>query len=86
MTTTKIDYKKYLEDIRDIITNCEGAGLVSDIDEVLTGFFANVAKTPIPNYAASFLDQLIDLLNNVEGAGLESELKHLVKVLPKTLY
>ena len=86
MTTTKLDYKKYIEDLRDIISNVEGAGLVSEIDEVLTGFFANVGETPVPDYAAYFLDNIIDILNNVEGAGLGSELKHLLDVLPKTLY
>jgi len=86
VTTTKLDYKKYIEDIRDIINNVEGAGQVSEIDEVLTSFFANVGKTPVPDYAAYFLDNIIDVLNNVEGAGLDSELKHLLDVLPETLY
>ena len=86
MTTTKLDYKKYIEDIRDIINNVEGAGQVSEIDEVLTSFFANVGKTPVPDYAAAFFDHLIDVLNNVEGAGLDYELKLVLDVLPHKLY
>lgn len=67
-------YKELVKEILDITKNVEGAGLVSEIDEVLNKYSEYLNETPIPASVANWLDNLIDLLNNVEGAELAREL------------
>jgi hypothetical protein len=81
MKTVNQDWKQLLRDIFDIVCNVEGAGLVSEIDSVLTKYDDYLRVTPLPIPVATWLDELIDLMNNVEGAELERELKGLK--LPK---
>jgi hypothetical protein len=80
-TTNDRDYRSFISELSDIISECEGAGLICEINDLLDQYESYLYSTPIPESVAVFTDQLIMLVDNCEGAELERELQSLA--IPK---
>lgn len=74
---TKHDYKSFVTEVLAIIQDCEGAGLVTEINEVAKQYETYFAATPIPESVALWVNDLFSLIDNVEGSELERELKEI---------
>lgn len=72
-TTTK-DYKTFIKEVLDITNNCEGSGLVSEINLIATEYEDYLSNTPVPVTVAKWIDELFMLIDNCEGSELEREL------------
>ena len=81
MKTTTKDYSNFISEVLDVTRNCEGSGLVTEIESLATEYASYFATSPMPVSAAKWVENLFDLLDNLEGSELEQELKSLK--LPK---
>ena len=75
-TTTK-DYKTFIKEVLDITRNCEGSGLVSEINEIANEYETYLSTTPLPVKVAKWINELFMLIDNCEGSGLQRELASL---------
>ena len=75
-TTTK-DYKTFIKEVLDITRNCEGSGLVSEINEIANEYEPYLSNTPLPVTVANWINELFMLIDNCEGSGLQRELASL---------
>jgi len=75
-TTTK-DYKMFIKEVLDITRNCEGSGLVSEINEIANEYETYLSTTPLPVKVAKWINELFMLIDNCEGSGLQRELASL---------
>ena len=76
-TKTKRDYKSFITEVLEITQDCEGYGLVTEINEVAKKYETYFAATPIPQSVAIWVNDLFSLIDNVEGSELQRELKEL---------
>jgi hypothetical protein len=81
MTTDIKDYRSLISELAEIIAECEGAGLLDEINHLLDIYEPYLDVTPVPMSVAKCIDELIMLVDNCEGAELERELSGLV--IPK---
>jgi len=72
-TTTK-NYKTFIKEVLDITNNCEGSGLVSEINLIATEYEDYLFNTPMPVTVAKWIDELFMLIDNCEGSELQREL------------
>jgi len=72
-TTTK-NYKTFIKEVLDVTNNCEGSGLVSEINLIATEYEDYLSNTPVPITVAKWIDELFMLIDNCEGSELEREL------------
>ena len=72
-TTTK-NYKTFIKEVIDVTNNCEGSGLVSEINLIATEYEDYLSNTPVPITVAKWIDELFMLIDNCEGSELEREL------------
>jgi len=72
-TTTK-DYKTFIKEVLDITNNCEGSGLVSEINLIATEYEDYLSTTPVPVNVAKWVNELFMLIDNCEGFELQREL------------
>ena len=75
-TTTK-DYKTFIKEVLDITSNCEGSGLVSEINEIANEYETYLSNTPLPITVAKWINELFMIIDNCEGSGLQRELASL---------
>ena len=75
------DYSNFISEVLDVTRNCEGSGLVTEVESLATEYASYFATSPMPVSAAKWVENLFDLLDNLEGSELEQELKSLK--LPK---
>jgi len=81
MKTMTKDYSNFISEVLDVTTNCEGSGLVTEVELLATEYASYFATTPIPASAAKWVENLFSILDNLEGSELEQELQSLK--LPK---
>jgi len=71
---TKQNYIEFISEVLDITSNVEGAGLVSEVESVISKYLNYFINEPVPESVAKWVNNLYDLLDNCEGAELEREL------------
>ena len=81
MKTATKDYSNFISEVLDVTKNCEGSGLLTEVESLATEYASYFATSPMPVSAAKWVENLFDLLDNLEGSELEQELKSLK--LPK---
>lgn len=72
-TTTK-NYKTFITEVLDVTSNCEGSGLVSEINLIATEYEEYLSNTPLPITVAKWVNELFMLIDNCEGSELQREL------------
>ncbi len=81
MKTATKDYSNFISEVLSITNQCEGSGLVVEVESLASEYAEYFATTPMPASAAKWIENLFDLLDNLEGSELEQELQSLK--LPK---
>jgi hypothetical protein len=71
---TKQNYIGFITEVLDITNNVEGAGLVSEVESVISKYLTYFSNEPVPESVAKWVGDLYDLLDNCEGAELQREL------------
>ena len=71
------NYKTFIKEVLDITHNCEGSGLVSEINSIMDDYEDYFKNTPVPVSVAKWINKLVMLIDNCEGAGLQRELARL---------
>lgn len=71
------NYTNFISEVLDITKNCEGSGLVREIETLVSEYSDYLATTPIPQSAAKWIEEFYDLIDVLEGSELEEELKAL---------
>lgn len=72
--TMSKNYSTFIDEILDISKNCEGSGLVNDINLIISTYQDYFSTARVPVVVAKWVEDLYCLLDNCEGSGLEREL------------
>jgi hypothetical protein len=71
MRVTAQNYTEFITEVLYITHNVQGAGLVSEVESVISKYDLYFNTTPVPESVANWVGNLYDLIDNCEGAELE---------------
>ena len=71
------NYKTFIDEVLDASKNCEGSGLPSTVESVISSYQDYFSTARVPVVVAKWVEDLYELVDNCEGSGLEQELTSL---------
>lgn len=79
------NYTDFITGLLDITSNCEGAELVSEVEDFVSKYDEYFYETLVPESVANWVKDLYNLLDNCEGAELQRELADLKSPLQESM-